>query len=85
MATIETVHRIGIEKFSDMELETLRTQLLRNGLDSWQAAEVLTSFLSGRGYGVSAISARDAVTRIERAGCDYDCMQAEIENLAKVM
>ena len=43
-----------IEKFSARELLNLRNELLQSGIDSWQAAEVLSGFLTGRGYGVSA-------------------------------
>ena len=74
-----------IEKFSARELLNLRNELLQSGIDSWQAAEVLSGFLTGRGYGVSAEHARNAITRLEGMGCNLDCMQAELENLAFVM
>jgi hypothetical protein len=74
-----------IEKFSDAELSDLRDELLQAGLDSWQAAEVLSTFLMDHGYGVSQARARDAVTRMESVGCSYECMQAEIERIALVM
>jgi hypothetical protein len=34
---------------------------------------------------VSAPAARNAITRLEEMGCNLDCMQAELENLAFVM
>ena len=68
-----------------MELQELREGLLQNGLDSWQAAELISSFLSGRGYGVSRQSARDAVLRVEGVGHSIDGIQAELEKLAMVM
>jgi hypothetical protein len=74
-----------IEKFSARELLNLRNELLQSGIDSWQAAEVLSGFLTGRGYGVSAEHARNAISRLEGMGCNLDCMQAELENLAFVM
>jgi hypothetical protein len=74
-----------IEKFSARELLNLRNELLQSGIDSWQAAEVLSGFLTGRGYGVSAEHARKAISRLEGMGCNLDCMQAELENLAFVM
>ncbi len=74
-----------IEKFPMLELQELRDGLLQNGLDSWQAAELISSFLSGRGYGVSRQSARDAVIRFEGIGHSIDCIQAELEKLAMVM
>lgn len=77
--------RTHIEKFPMGELQELRDGLLQNGLDSWQAAELISSFLSGRGYGVSRQSARDAVARFEGVGHSIDCIQAELEKLAMVM
>lgn len=74
-----------IEKFSFSELSDLREDLQQAGLDCWQAAEVLSAFLIDHGYGVSQSRARDAVTRIESAGCTYECMQSEIERVALVM
>ncbi len=77
--------RTHIEKFPLLELQELREGLLQNGLDSWQAAELISSFLSGRGYGVSRQGARDAVIRFEGIGHSIDCIQAELEKLAMVM
>jgi hypothetical protein len=74
-----------VERFAVTELATLRTNLMQSGIDLWQAAEVLASFLAGRGYGVSANQARDAVLRLESAGCSYECMQSELERVALVM
>jgi hypothetical protein len=76
---------VKIEKFSSRELLNLRNELLQSGIDSWQAAEVLSGFLTGRGYGVSAEHARNAVARLEEMGCKLDRMQEELENLAFVM
>jgi hypothetical protein len=77
--------RTHVEKFPTVELQELRDGLLQNGLDSWQAAELISSFLSGRGYGVSRQSARDAVLRFDGIGHSIDCIQAELEKLAMVM
>jgi hypothetical protein len=76
---------ISIEKFSSTDLSALRSDLLQSGLDSWQAADLLSSFLAGRGYGVSTHDARHAASRLESAGCSLDCMQQELEKLALVM
>ncbi|MHB1857163.1 MAG: hypothetical protein ACYDBH_02345 [Acidobacteriaceae bacterium] len=78
-------HGSHIEKFPTVELQELRDGLLQHGLDSWQAADLISSFLAGRGYGVSRQSARDAVARFEDAGRSIDCIQAELEKLAMVM
>jgi hypothetical protein len=74
-----------IEKFAANELSSLREELMRSGMDLWQAAEVLSAFLTGRGYGVMPEQARDAVIRLEGAGCSPECMQMELERVALVM
>ncbi len=74
-----------IEKFAANELSNLRSELMQSGIDSWQAAEVLSAFLAGRGYGVIQELARDAVLRLEGAGCSHECMQTELERVALVM
>ena len=68
-----------------LELQELRDGLLQQGLDSWQAADLISSFLAGRGYGVSRQSARDAVLRADGISQSIDGMQAELEKLAMVM
>ena len=47
-----------IEEFSDADLTGLREELMKSGLDSWQAAELISSFLVARGYGVSTQDSR---------------------------
>jgi hypothetical protein len=74
-----------VEKFAVTELAGLRNQLMQSGIDLWQAAEVLATFLAGRGYGVNADQARAAVMRLEGARCSYECMQTELERVAFVM
>jgi len=53
------------EKFSVAEVAALRSELLQGGLDSFQTAELLKMFLTGRGYGISPETALDAACRIE--------------------
>ncbi|HCT59849.1 hypothetical protein [Acidobacterium capsulatum] len=74
-----------IEKFSVAELANLRAELMRSGLDSRQAAEILSTFLIGRGYGVDSQRVTEAALRMERSGCTTDCMQAELESVALIM
>ncbi len=74
-----------VEKFSTMDLSTLRSDLLQSGLDSWQAADMLSTFLAGRGYGVSSHDARHAGWRLEQEGCPVEHIQQELEQLALVM
>ena len=74
------------DKFSSAELTALRNDLIRDVLiDSRLAAELLQLFLMGRGFGASPESARDAVGRVERAGCSIPVLQRELEDLALVM
>jgi len=74
-----------VEKFALNELTNLRNELMESGLDSFQAAQVLSTFLAGRGYGIGTEQARAAVLRLENSGCSYDCMQRELERIALVM
>ena len=74
-----------IEKFAATDLSSLRDELMQSGLDSWQAGELISAFLSGRGYGVSNHAARASASRIESVGCSLQCMQEELEKLALVM
>jgi hypothetical protein len=76
---------IKYEKFPIADLSGLREELMQSGLDSWQAADLISSFLAGRGYGVSSHEARRAASRIESVGCSIQCMQEEFEKLALVM
>ena len=74
-----------IEKFAEADLSGLREDLMRSGLDSWQAADMISTFLATRGYGVSSHAARKAAARLESRGCSPKCMQEELEKLALVM
>lgn len=72
-------------KFTEDDLNTLRSELMQAGLDSWQAAELIASFLTARGYGVSTGDARTVATVIESQSCSLECMQRELEQVARVM
>ena len=74
-----------IEKFPTHDLAGLRTELLQSGVDSWQAADLVTTFLSGRGYGADPAMVREAVLRLEGNACSLECMQRELEQVAYVM
>jgi hypothetical protein len=80
-----SLEKSAVEKFTVTDLSSLREELKQSGLDSWQAAELIGAFLSGRGYGVSNHAARSAATRIESVGCSLQSMQEELEKLALVM
>jgi hypothetical protein len=71
-----------IEKFAVTELTGLRTELLQSGMDSWQAAEVVKTFLTGHGYGADPVMVREAVMRLEARACNVECMQSELERVA---
>jgi hypothetical protein len=79
------MNQVKYEKFPVADLSGLREELMQSGLDSWQAADLISSFLSGRGYGVCSAEARSAASRIESVGCSIQCMQEEFEKLALVM
>jgi len=75
----------GVEKFNAADLNTLRSELLQSGVDSFQAAEIVTSFLTGRGYGCSPAEARSVASSIEFRGATEERIQAALENVARVM
>jgi hypothetical protein len=77
--------RTYVEQFTPTDLMTLRNELLQSGVDSFQAAEIVANFLSGRGYGVSHHEARAAASRIEVPGCTAEHIQAELERVALAM
>lgn len=77
--------RVLVEKFTPSDLIALRSELLRSGVDSFQAAEIVTSFLSGRGYGISSHEARGVASRIEVPGVTAEGIQAELERVAMAM
>jgi hypothetical protein len=74
-----------VERFAHDDLSGLREDLMRSGLDSWQAADLISSFLSARGYGVSMQDARRAAFRMESVTCSIRCLQEELEKIAQVM
>ena len=74
-----------LEKFSVTELAVLRNELVQNGLDAFQAADLFKLFLAGRGFGASQEAAMDAASKINHSGCDINVMQKELSNLAWVM
>jgi hypothetical protein len=74
-----------IERFSATDLSNLRDELTQSGVDSWQAAELISSFLSGRGYGVSNHAARNAASRLEYNRTSLQSIQDVLEKLAFVM
>ena len=76
---------LGVEKFSATDLVTLRHDLLQSGVDSFQAAEIVSNFLTGRGYGISPVEARSVVSAIEVPGTTAEHIQAELERVARVM
>ena len=76
---------LGVEKFSATDLMTLRHDLLQSGVDSFQAAEIVANFLTGRGYGISPTEARSVVSAIEIPGATPEHIQAQLERVARVM
>ena len=77
--------RLTAEKFTPSDLMGLRSDLLQAGLDTFQAADIVTTFLSGRGYGISSQEARHVASNIEGMGCKPEHIQEELERVARVM
>ncbi len=76
---------VQIERFAEADLKGLREDMMKSGLDSWQAADLISSFLAARGYGVSMQDARAAAFRMESISCSTQCLQEELEKIAQVM
>lgn len=76
---------LAAEKFTPSDLTALRSELMQCNLDSFLGAEILTSFLSGRGYGISTLEARRVASKIEGKGCKPEHIQEELERVARVM
>jgi hypothetical protein len=80
-----------VEKFSISELTRLHNDLQEHRNDSWQAADVVSAFLVGRGYGVNMDMVRRAVTMMDGFSCTTNgsqamtAMQAALEEVAYVM
>jgi hypothetical protein len=81
----EKTDRTHVEQFTPTDLLMLRQELLHSGVDSFQAAQIVSNFLSGRGYGISSCEARVAALRIESFKCTVERIQAELERVARVM
>ncbi|HLJ30144.1 MAG TPA: hypothetical protein VKY85_25785 [Candidatus Angelobacter sp.] len=74
-----------VEKFSIAEVAALRGGLLHGGLDSFQVAEIIKTFIAGHGYGISTETALSAVGRLEATRRDVGSFHRELESLALVM
>jgi len=72
------------EKFSALEVAELRIELIHSGMDARDAAELMQTFLAGRGYGVSLEAARAAAFTVEGSGCSLEVMQRELDRIAMV-
>jgi hypothetical protein len=72
------------EKFSVLDIAELRSELIQSGLDARDAADLMQTFLSGRGYGVSLEAARAAAFAVEGSGCSLEVMQRELNRIAMV-
>ena len=79
------IQKNQIEQFPAADLNDLREEIRKSSVDAWQSADLISTFLSGRGYGVSTDAARIAASRIESIGCSLQSMQEELEKLALVM
>ena len=72
-------------KFSPQDVANLRSELLQSGLDSWQAAELISSFLGTRGYGISSDGARSVMARLDGPHSTLEYIHRELERVALVM
>jgi hypothetical protein len=73
-----------MEEFSNIEVTALRNDLLQDGLDSFQGAEIIKTFITGRGYGISPQMALETVHRLNTS-CEVELLHKELEALALAM
>ncbi len=77
-----------VERFKDSELTDLRLQLVNSSYDSWQAADVVSEFLTGRGYGASPERVRHALVHVNLLNLNglstSERMQEALEKIAFV-
>ncbi len=76
---------VPFQIFPQQDLILLRGELMREGLDCFQAADLLLMFIQQRGYGVSSSDARQAAAHIEAIGFGLAGMRAELERIAAAM
>jgi hypothetical protein len=74
-----------VEQFTPSDLLMLRSELFCSNVDSFQAAQIVTNFLAGRGYGISSQEARTAASNLEGSRCSVANIQAELARVARVM
>jgi hypothetical protein len=74
-----------VEQFTPSDLLMLRNELFASNVDSFQAAEIVANFLTGRGYGISSQEARTAASNLEGSRCSVANIQAELARVARVM
>jgi hypothetical protein len=72
-------------KFNEEDVASLREELLQSGLDTWQAAELISSFLNARGYGIATGDAHSVATVIDGSHESLQSMHRELERIALVM
>ena len=75
----------AMEQFAATDLVSLRDELLQSGLDSWQVAELIGSFLAARGYGVCHAEVRSAALSSQLLHGSLQELQAQLERLALPM
>ena len=76
---------LPFQMFLQNDLSLLRGELMREDIDCFQSAELLSMFISQRGYGVSHSDARHAASHIESIDFAIPGMHAELERIAVAM
>ena len=69
-----------VEQFTPGDLLMLRNELFASNVDSFQAAEIVANFLTGRGYGISSHEARIAASNLEGSRCSVANIQGRISS-----
>jgi hypothetical protein len=72
-------------KFSVSQVTALRQELLQRGVDHFQAAEIINSFVASGGYGISQEMARHIALRLERMHDGIESLHRQLEICALAM
>lgn len=72
-------------EFTRCDLTNLRSELRKFKMDSWQAADIVSCFLAGRGYGVNVKAMRSAAPHVAIMEDSPEVLQSMLEKIAYVM
>jgi len=73
------------EKFSAFEVASLRNHLLRCGMDTFEAGDMIKMFVAHHGYAISTEMAREVASKLENNVNNIACFHERLETATLVM